>query len=129
MVRDPSENYHVVHYYFLHTDNSSWSFNDSSDEAVYEMHDKLLVIWDCLQIPTLTRISFMRKYSSEAYSVEMGRAVDMWGEATVFVLFLLELAKCLRKVKVCAFVANNVCFLTLRHSPDFSSCPSSWISC
>jgi hypothetical protein len=76
------------------------------------MQDKLLAIWDCLQIPTLTRISFMRKYSSEAYSVEMGRAVDMWGEATVFVLFLLELAKCIKKVKVRVLIGQLMCCST-----------------
>lgn len=62
------------------------------------MQDKLLAVWDCLQIPTLTRIGFMRKYSSEAYSVEMSRAVDMWAESAVFVVLLQELGKCAKKI-------------------------------
>ena len=71
-----------------------------TDNAVYDMQDKLLAIWDNLQVPTMSRIEFMKKYSTEAYSIEMGKAIDMWGEAAVIVMVLCELTSLLKKVKV-----------------------------
>ena len=42
----------------------------------------------------------MRKYSTDEYSMEMGRAVDMWGEVAVYVLAVVELMKLFNKIKV-----------------------------
>lgn len=80
-------------------ERSSW-LADEDRSAAHEMQDKLRAVWDCLQVPTHTRISFMRKYSSEAYSAEMARAIDLWAEGALFVLVLLELTRCLKKVRV-----------------------------
>ena len=72
----------------------------AEDSAVYEMQDKLVAVWDALQINTHTRINFMRKYSSEAYSIEMARAVDLWAETAVYALILVEVTRCLKKLQV-----------------------------
>lgn len=40
----------------------------------------------------------MSKYSTEAYSIEMGKAVDMWAESAVFLVTLMELIKISKKL-------------------------------
>lgn len=42
----------------------------------------------------------MKKYSTDEYSMEMGRAVDMWSECAVLVVCIVELMKVLNKIKV-----------------------------
>jgi hypothetical protein len=51
-------------------------------------------------MPAAQRFGFMHKYSTDEYSMEMGRAVDMWSEAALLVLCIVELNKILGKVKV-----------------------------
>jgi hypothetical protein len=46
------------------------------------------------------RFGFMHKYSADGYSMEMGRAVDMWAECAVLVLCVAEVNKLLGKLKV-----------------------------
>jgi hypothetical protein len=51
-------------------------------------------------MPAAQRFGFMHKYSTDEYSMEMGRAVDMWSQAALLVLCIVELNKILGKVKV-----------------------------
>lgn len=51
-------------------------------------------------MPAAQRFGFMRKYSTDEYSMEMGRAVDMWSETALLVLAVAELNKLLNKIKV-----------------------------
>lgn len=51
-------------------------------------------------MPAALRFGFMRKYSTDEYSMEMGRAVDMWSEAALLVVAVAELSKLLSKIKV-----------------------------
>jgi hypothetical protein len=51
-------------------------------------------------MPAAQRCGFMHKYSADEYSMEMGRAVDMWAECAVLVLCVAEVNKLLGKLKV-----------------------------
>jgi hypothetical protein len=51
-------------------------------------------------MPAAQRFGFMHKYSADEYSMEMGRAVDMWAECAVLVLCVAEVNKLLGKLKV-----------------------------
>jgi hypothetical protein len=51
-------------------------------------------------MPAAQRFGFMHKYSADEYSMEMGRAVDMWAECAVLVLCVVEVNKLLGKLKV-----------------------------
>jgi hypothetical protein len=53
-----------------------------------------------IQMPAAQRFGFMHKYSADEYSMEMGRAVDMWAECAVLVLCVAEVNKLLSKLKV-----------------------------
>jgi hypothetical protein len=53
-----------------------------------------------IQMPAAQRFGFMHKYSADEYSMEMGRAVDMWAECAVLVLCVAEVNKLLGKLKV-----------------------------
>jgi hypothetical protein len=53
-----------------------------------------------IQMPAAQRFGFMHKYSADEYSMEMGRAVDMWAECAVLVLCVAEINKLLGKLKV-----------------------------
>jgi hypothetical protein len=64
------------------------------------MQDKLLLAWDFLQTPFATRFLFMEKLSTHAYSLEMSKVIDLYGEATVFVFVLKKLKSLHRNVQV-----------------------------
>jgi hypothetical protein len=51
-------------------------------------------------MPAAQRFGFMHKYSTDEYSMEMGRAVDMWSECALLVSCVVELNKLLSKIKV-----------------------------
>eukprot|EP01038_Epipyxis_sp_PR26KG_P010993 gene10993-14767_t len=65
----------------------------------YEFQDKILCIWDSLQISSNIRFEFMQKFSTAAYSVEMSHAVDLWGEATVLIIAITESVAFMKKLK------------------------------
>jgi hypothetical protein len=71
----------------------------SSGGGEVDIQDKLLQVWDVLQIPSEGRLLFMQKYSEAAYSLEFARATDMWGEAAVLVLGRLVVARMIEKLK------------------------------
>lgn len=56
-----------------------------------DFQTKLVCVWDCLQMPALNRLTFMRKYASKAFAAELTRATDMWGEVAVLVLAKVNL--------------------------------------
>jgi hypothetical protein len=69
-----------------------------------------------IQMPAAQRFGFMHKYSADEYSMEMGRAVDMWAECAVLVLCVAEVNKLLGKLKVgephcvrCCTVVSHCC--------------------
>lgn len=68
------------------------------------VQDKLLATWNCLQVSAQTRFAFMRKYSTAAYLVEMGKAVDIWAEAAVLIVSTAELLKLTQKIKANLYV-------------------------
>ena len=51
-------------------------------------------------MPAAQRFGFMHKYSTDANSMEMGRAVDMWSECALLVACVAELNRLLNKIKV-----------------------------
>lgn len=51
-------------------------------------------------MPAAQRFGFMHKYSMDEYSMEMGRAVDMWSECALLVACIVELNRLLNKIKV-----------------------------
>lgn len=61
---------------------------------------KLILIWEALQVPTLSRVSFMRKYASESYAGELSKAIDHWGEFAVYALGRLSVLKLMKKYQV-----------------------------
>lgn len=69
-------------------------------EPDQSMQDKLVSAWDTLQMPAAQRFGFMHKYSTDANSMEMGRAVDMWSECALLVACVAELNRLLNKIKV-----------------------------
>jgi len=58
-----------------------------------DFQTKLVCVWDCLQMPALQRLAFMRKYASKAFAAELTRATDMWAEAAVLTLAKLYLVE------------------------------------
>jgi hypothetical protein len=64
------------------------------------IQDKLLKAWDLLLVPAAQRFGFMHKYSVDEFSLDMGRAVDMWSEVAVLTATAAEAYKLLNKVKV-----------------------------
>lgn len=70
-------------------------------EGEVNMQAKLQVAWDCIRMPAQSRLAFMRKYSTEGYSIELPKATDMWSEAAVFVIARIETAFMMKKFRVC----------------------------
>ena len=64
-------------------------------------------------MPAAQRFGFMRKYSTDEYSMEMGRAVDIWSESAVYVVAVLELNRLMAKIKVWILceTGNDITFL------------------
>ena len=58
----------------------------ATEGAEPDFQQKLVCVWDALQMPVLNRLSFMRKYASHQYAAELSRATDMWGEVAVLCL-------------------------------------------
>jgi len=79
-------------------EDEAW-LNPPEPNAEQGMQDKLLAAWECLQVPASQRFAFMRKYSTDEYCMEMGRAVDLWSESAVYVVAILELTKLTAKIK------------------------------
>lgn len=50
-------------------------------------------------MPASQRFGFMQKYSTDEYSMEMGRAVDMWSECALLVACVAEANKLWSKIK------------------------------
>lgn len=65
--------------------------------------EKIVAAWDTLLVPASARLAFMRKYSTEEFSMEMTRAVDLWAEAAVYTLAISEIVKLITKIKVSVF--------------------------
>ena len=57
-------------------------------------------MWEALCIPTHLRLVFMRKYSTEAYSGALSKAVDHWSEVAVFAIGRLAVIDFAKKYKV-----------------------------
>jgi hypothetical protein len=64
------------------------------------MQDKLILMWDTLQVPAYGRLEFMEKYSSTAYALELNAATDMWSEVATLVLARLQVLQLMYKFKV-----------------------------
>lgn len=64
-------------------------------------------------MPAAQRYAFMHKYSTDEYSMEMGRAVDMWAQCALLVVCVVELNKTLAKLKVFMRLACVKCWVLL----------------
>lgn len=64
-------------------------------------------------MPAAQRYAFMHKYSTDEYSMEMGRAVDMWSQCALLVVCVVELNKTLAKLKVFMRLACVKCWILL----------------
>lgn len=44
----------------------------------------LIKIWDILNVPTIRRVEFMAKYSTQSYFASLPEAVNLWGQAAMY---------------------------------------------
>jgi len=70
-------------------------------------------------MPAAQRFGFMHKYSMDEYSMEMGRAVDMWSECALLVACIVELNRLLNKIKVRLLFATTADQKALSHPSLF----------
>lgn len=54
-------------------------------EEEEDMQKKLMQVFDCLQVPAMSRLSFMRKFAGTR-ATQFNLAIDLFGEAAVLVL-------------------------------------------
>lgn len=64
-------------------------------------------------MPAAQRFGFMQKYSGDEYSMEMGRAVDIWAESALLVMSIVEINKLIGKIKVLGSISifTNFCLV------------------
>lgn len=83
-------------------DNNDEDKDDYSTE--HEIPDKLLAVWECLNAPASARMDFICKYSTEAYSAEMAKSVDLWGAVAAYACIAESMFSVCRKLKKGLFV-------------------------
>jgi hypothetical protein len=73
--------------------------NDDSNVA-YDMQDKLLAVWEMLSTSAMSRMEYICKYSTSAYSTELTRAIDMLAVVAVQYVAINHLFSIHKKLKV-----------------------------
>jgi hypothetical protein len=82
----------------------------AQEDSVSPLQRKIQAMHHALQLPSLTRINFMYKYSSTAYAQETAIAVDIWSEVAVLAICRNEVAKLSKKLQY------GYCVFPLRHT-------------
>ena len=84
--------------------------SSSQEDVVSPLQRKIQAMHHALQLPSLTRINFMYKYSSTAYAQETTIAVDLWSEVAVLAICRNEVAKLSKKLQYgyCVFPLHHV---------------------
>lgn len=70
----------------LKSGGGSHGHGGANNNEEHDMQAKLVATWQTIELSSHKRLSFMQKYSTDMYSVELGRATDLWAEAAVFVV-------------------------------------------
>jgi hypothetical protein len=88
------------------------------DTYDHDMQAKLVVTWQTIELSSHKKLMFMQKYSTDMYSVELGRATDLWAEAAVYVMARTCCLKLATKFFVSLFIfvfrpPNNILIIFL----------------
>lgn len=69
----------------------------------YDIQSRLLEVWDILQVPSVTRLNFLKKYSTEEFAACLNSAVLHWSVLAVLVIARLQLLRLIKKFQVCLY--------------------------